>query len=127
MKSTIDTILLVDDDMSTNFLHKILLNKKRIAKNIVNLNNGMDTIDYLKNSSKEIPDAILLDLNMPVIDGWEFLDILEKENLVKNNDCKIIILTASQNPDHFEKSKKYSMVSGFLNKPLDIDELVSLL
>jgi CheY-like chemotaxis protein len=127
MGAIIDTIILVDDDMSTNFLNKLIINDREIAKKIINLNNGEELLNFLNDSYNKIPDAILIDINMPVMDGWEFLDIIEKQKNLDLSKCKIIILTASQNPDDLEKAKKYTSVNGFLNKPLDCDLLIQII
>ncbi len=124
MKPKIDTILLVDDDSSSNFLNRVIISDKNIADNVINLNNGLDVINCLNDSDKKIPNAIILDLNMPVMDGWEVLDYVENQEIKGLDKCKIFILTASLNPDDVDKSKEYSCISGFLNKPLNPDLLL---
>lgn len=127
MKNRIETLLLVDDDSSSSFLNKVIISDINIAKNIINLNNGLDVINYLNDAKNKTPDAIILDLNMPVMDGWEVLEYIENQDVKAFGKCKIIVLTASLNPDDLERSKDYSCLSGFLNKPLNTDLLVKFL
>lgn len=124
MSTLFEKVFIVDDDPSINFLHRIIIEDSKIAEKIVEFTNGKHLVDYLKTTKDNIPNLILLDLNMPVMNGWEVLEYLEEENFIqKNNACKIFVLSASQNPADFEKSKQFSIVSEFLNKPLDADKL----
>lgn len=123
MKPIIETILLVDDDSFTNLYNKTIIDEEGIAKNVFYVNSATAAIEFLKNQKNGVPNVILLDINMPVINGWEFLEQVEDQFIKKNDKCKVFMLSASQNPDDIEKSKKFPCVSWFLNKPLNLEVL----
>ncbi len=74
-------------------------------------------------NEQTIPDVIFLDLNMPEINGWEFLDVLSQQEQKYLNKCQVFILSSSVDSLEKEKAKTYKLVRAFLHKPLDEDEL----
>ena len=124
MDKPIKLILLVDDDEATNFLHKIMINDAGCAQGIHVAKNGKEAIEYLTNAIEgkyPQPDLIFLDINMPVMNGWEFLDEYQKLSDEQKAKMVLVMLTTSINPDDYEKSKDYPDVAGFRNKPLSAD------
>lgn len=126
MKEKLNCILLIDDNGSTNFMHQITVKKASCAENCVAVQSGQEALDYLKstvNGSHPQPDLIFLDINMPSMNGWEFLE--HYKNLNKDEQGKIVVmmLTTSKNPDDIEKAKNIGHVTGFMNKPLTVDVL----
>ena len=131
MSKKINTILLVDDDIAINFFHKRLFTKLDIVKDVVSVYNGCEAvknIELLNNSlTKDDIVLIFLDLNMPVMDGWEFLDNFKN---ISNHLCysvEIFILSSSMNPDDIEKAKNNILVSNYFPKPLAINNVTVLL
>lgn len=127
------TILLVDDDHSTNFYHRLVLHEAGVAERIDVCVNGEAAIEYLTEALKEgapLPEIIFLDINMPVMDGWEFLKEYDQlPDTVKNN-VNIVILTTSINPDDREFAMQQPHVKEFRNKPLSaemVEELKGIL
>ena len=124
-------ILLVDDSEEDNFFHRRVLLKANVTEHIVECIDGEDAILYLKkegkysgwNKSYHIPDIIFLDINMPKVDGFEFLEAYKalpeeiKEGLI------IVMISTSQNPQDQEKAKSYDEVSDFITKPLDEEQI----
>ena len=115
-------IFLIDDDSLVNFLNKEIIKESFPQKNVTAFENASDAINALKelatNPEKSIPQVILLDINMPIMDGWDFLDQfkdLSKEILAS---CRVIMHTSSIDPRDIEKAKTYTMVTDFISKPL---------
>ena len=123
----LDLILCVDDDPITLMLCKMVISKSSFATEIITAQNGEEALNYfddlkLNNLGVEIkkyPSLVFLDLNMPVMDGWEFLDHFSKEEYTSAfKNTKIIVLSSTIDPNDIEKSKTYSMVLDFLSKPI---------
>ncbi|MFN8273277.1 MAG: response regulator [Flavobacteriaceae bacterium] len=131
----LDLVLCVDDDPITLMLCKMVINKSEITKELITAENGEDALNYfddlkLNNLGGEItkyPQLIFLDLNMPVMGGWEFLDHFaqtEYRELFKN--CKVIVLSSTIDPDDINKAKTYPMVLDFMSKPISKEMLEDL-
>jgi len=74
MRKKLNCILLVDDDPEDNFFHQIIINEMKIVKNIDTVRNGIEEIAYFKKENQIPPNLIFLDINMPKMNGWEFLE-----------------------------------------------------
>ena len=130
----LDKILCIDDDAITLMLCKMVISKNSFSKEIATASNGEDALDYFKSLQKELkgdpsiklPQLIFLDLNMPVIGGWEFLNIFSTNEYSDFNTIKIIILSSTIDPADLEKSKKYPMVLDFLSKPISKEMLENI-
>jgi CheY-like chemotaxis protein len=122
----LDSVLCIDDDTITLMLCKMVITKTSFSKEIVTARNGEEAINYFDNLKVDfnanklikLPQLIFLDLNMPVMGGWEFLDCFSSSNYSDFNSIKVIILSSTIDPADLEKSKKYSMVIDFLSKPI---------
>ena len=126
MKKKLHCILLVDDDYATNYIHTKVIEKADIVEKIVTVTDGFDALDYLKeNNSEEYmsPDIIFLDINMPGMDGWEFLNKYNKLEEVKKAKVVLVMLSTSLNPDDASMSKNIPSINGFKNKPLTVPVL----
>lgn len=131
----INSVLLIDDDLATNFITKMIIKKAGITDHIETVLNGKQALDYLTNSGEyekpnhEFPQPmlILLDINMPVMDGWEFAEAFEKLDKNQKGDIIIVMLTSSLNPDDKERASKLSAISGFQNKTLTMEGLTSIM
>jgi CheY-like chemotaxis protein len=120
------SILLVDDDDISNFINQRVILSVNITDHIHITKNGLEALKYLRNQCDDnnnlCPDVILLDVKMPVMDGFEFLEEFEMNEKHLADKIKIILLTSSNNPSDIEQAKKYN-ISGYINKPLTSDKL----
>lgn len=114
-------ILLVDDDTINNFINEKLLKKLDCSHKISVSINGEEAIQFLKRICAEdytkCPELILLDINMPVMDGFEFLEQYKKLDFPNKQSVIIVMLTTSTNPNDTERLNQ-SGVAGYINKPL---------
>lgn len=127
----LDQILCVDDDPITLMLCKKVIAKASFSNEIITSQNGEEALDYFnklkdtnsESESKKHPQLIFLDLNMPVMGGWEFLDIFNTDDYSEFSAIKVIVLSSTIDPEDLEKAKSYSMVIDFLSKPVTISML----
>lgn len=119
-----DLIYVVDDDEIFVFILRKLLQKSGRFNQIISLSNGSEAIERLVAQYEKdapLPDLIFLDLNMPVLDGWQFLDEIEK--LPFKSQLKIYIISSSIDTREMEKAKTYSTVKSFVSKPVTLQWL----
>jgi len=125
LRTTIDTIMMIDDDEATNFLHEIIINDAECCNNLVIVDDAQKALEMLKEDVQ--PNLLFLDINMPRMNGWEFLNIFEKIKKEKNLQVKVIIFSTSLNPLDKEKALEYENVR-FMSKPLTeslLEEIVN--
>ena len=123
--SQLKKILLVDDDEAFNFLNRIAIKDYDVNCQVDETMDGKAALDYLE-KTKQCPDVILLDVNMPVMDGFEFLEHFEKQNKC-NNLSKIFILTSSLRDEDRMKSLNNKYVKGYFDKPLTTAHIKKIL
>ena len=118
------TIAIVDDDSIFQFTTKVKLQKLALTSDIQIFNDGEEILDYIKdeNNSKAL-DIILLDINMLMLDGWDFLEVYDKLALSSEQKQKIFMLSSSINPVDVEKAKNNKWVIDYITKPISDDDL----
>jgi len=122
-------ILLVDDDEICNFINRKSLEQFGIVHNIHSALNGKQALDLFNDyfqGTETLPDLILLDLDMPIMDGFGFLDAFRSLPLPGIHDVKVIILTSSVDPKDKQKAFNYK-IAGYLTKPLKAEAVLALL
>ncbi len=124
----IDLACIIDNDPIFIFGIKKLMEMMNFCDNVMVYKNGFDALNGLKSiimTKEKLPDIILLDLNMPVLDGWQFLDEFIKIPCKKK--VTIYIVTSSINPEDVFKAKSYGAVSDYIVKPVSIKTLKEVL
>ncbi|QEC43905.1 response regulator [Pseudobacter ginsenosidimutans] len=132
MKRKLNCILLIDDDEPTNFLNKMIIDEASCAETVQVEQSATDALDYLTAEPVEkdgaaSPDLIFLDINMPAMDGWEFLDEYKKLTPDQKARVVVVMLTTSYNPEDEVKAKNHNMIAAFRNKPLTTEMLMDVL
>jgi CheY-like chemotaxis protein len=127
----IQNVLIADDDVASSFLITMTLEEMGIAERIVSVYNGQQALDFLEAScissiDNFCPAFILLDLNMPVMDGFEFLDEFARRYPDLKGKISICILTSSAAARDLLKAQQYH-VAGFITKPLTPINLMAIL
>ena len=132
--SKYNSVMLIDDNEIDNLINQKMIEAAGLANNIYTHTGAKSAIEFLRNIENiqgEIPaqvqpDVIFLDIDMPLMDGFQFLDEFEKLSTKTKDKCKIVMLTSSINPQDVSKSKKYSYVKQYINKPLSQSSLEKL-
>jgi CheY-like chemotaxis protein len=119
----IKSIMLIDDNPNDNFFHQRVISKFDKEIEVQVNEDAVTALEKLKNSDADEskPDIIFLDINMPIMNGWEFLEEYRKLLPTQQTELIIIMLTTSDNPADIALVKQYDFVSDFRTKPLTIE------
>jgi CheY-like chemotaxis protein len=125
----LNLIFIVDDDPIHQQIAKIMIDRQGISNAMRTFSEAQEVLQYLRDHQQQqeaLPDVILLDLNMPVMDGWDFLEEYAGfyEGLTRN--INIYVLTSSIDETDRERVNAYSFVKGYLTKPLSMDIILQL-
>ncbi len=127
-------ILIIDDDATSQLINRVVIQKMDITERIIIKSDGFQALTFLKEkcspndkpTNEQCPDLILLDIYMPVINGFNFLEALKDMNWETVIRSKVIILTSSTDEQHVEQAATYG-VKGYIVKPLTREKLLSIL
>jgi len=124
-------VLLVDDDQVSNFLHRQVLEEMHIADHLHESCNGYEALSFVKEhcvplEMTECPDLILLDIKIPVMNGFEFLEELKEYEKKMNRKLKVVIVSSSTNPQDREQSQTFP-IDGYIDKPLSASKLENVM
>lgn len=126
MGQKVELACIIDDDKIYVNLVKKIIEIKKLSENLIIFKNGKEALDYFKDimenvtDEDKLPDIIFLDLNMPVMDGWEFLNefIKIKNNL--NKKITLYVVSSSIDPRDLERAKSFNLVTDYLIKPIEL-------
>ncbi|WP_026914775.1 response regulator [Christiangramia portivictoriae] len=126
MGQKVELACIIDDDKIYVNLVKKIIEIKKLSENLLIYKNGKEALDYFKDSMSSatdedlIPDIIFLDLNMPVMDGWEFLNEFLKIKNNLNKKITLYVVSSSIDPRDLERVKSFNMVTDYLIKPIEL-------
>jgi CheY-like chemotaxis protein len=115
-------IWLIDDDNITNMLNRYFLEEHYPSLEIRSFIYASEALEELKQGGDN-PNFILLDINMPGMNGWEFLDGLQQSEISSSKLPIIYMLSSSLDPEDEAKARKSALVKGFISKPLEVEKL----
>jgi len=123
----INKTYIIDDDEIFVVLTEIQLNKAGCFGEIYNFPNGEEALEQIKQDINDnvLPDFILLDLNMPIMDGWQFLEAYR--NLQIEQQIPVFIATSSIDPSDLERSKSICVVKGVISKPINSEKIKDIM
>jgi CheY-like chemotaxis protein len=130
MSKKVPCIMLIDDNPDDNFFHERVIHKNHLAEKVIVKDSAEDALDYLsreKVTGEPQPDLIFLDINMPRMNGWEFLREYNKLEKNKQGKLIVVILTTSENPDDVRRATEKDIATEFRNKPLTKEMLNELI
>ncbi len=124
------TACIIDDDPIFIYGTKRLMTEVDFCENVLVFENGQDAIDGLNEitaSGEKLPSVIFLDLNMPIMNGWEFLEDFVKITNHNREKVTIFIISSSVDPRDLERVKNYKVVNNYILKPISSNDLRSVL
>lgn len=125
----VKSILLVDDDESTNFINSVFIQKLDIDVDVYKALNGKEALEILEDSETDLdfyPCLITLDINMPIMNGWTFLDRYKKLPTSIKDNCVIVMTTVSEDEKDLIRANKNDEIKEYFQKPMS-DEKFSML
>lgn len=129
MNPFIQTACIIDDDRTFIFVTNHLIKSNKLCEVVLSYENGQVAIDHLKariENQEDFPEIILLDINMPALDGWEFLEEFKKMKPMLPKAVRIYLVSSSIDERDVERSRSCSDVSDYIVKPVRLDTLIKL-
>ena len=125
----IENVMSIDDESFDQLLYKRIMERSGLIKNVISFQLAEEALSYLKSKHREEIDAILLDINMPGMDGFEFLERMTSELGTMVSTTIVVMLTTSLDPEDESRARSFEVVKAFFRKPLTVDafrEIVDL-
>ena len=120
-------VVLIEDDQAMNYYHQRLFVKQDFADEVLSYHSAKEALNGIKSLQQVTLLYIFLDLNMPQMDGWHFIEELEKLKFDSNTQIKLFVLSSSVNPIDMMKAKQNSAVTDYLSKPLSIETITNII
>jgi len=127
MTKKLNCILLIDDDSEDNYFHKIVINEMNITERIEVALDGVAALNFLKKENQTSPDIIFLDINMPKMNGWEFMAAYKELRADQKAKVVVVMLTTSENPEDKKRAGQFPDIIGFNSKPLTAEMVNGIL
>lgn len=119
-------VLLVDDDKICNFLNEKVIHQLGFARQISKASNGKEAIEWLQAENTHLPDVIFLDLNMPIMNGFQFMEAFGEMDIPNKENITIVVVTSSIDPRDVQKASNMG-VNHYLQKPISAHDIKTVL
>lgn len=116
----IDHIVLVDDEDDCNFVTKLVLKKAGFSGRLTTFTCGTEALDHLRTCDPK-PDMVFVDINMPLLNGFELLATLESEGSLPNGKTSVVMFSSSNRPSDLERALSFRSVIGYVEKALTVE------
>ena len=129
MSAKYNKIMIVDDNEIDNYIVKVLLKNNNIASEILEFDSGIKAIEYLeinKNTPENLPEIIFLDIYMPLVDGFQFMELFNKIESKLLRNCRVCIVSSSIDNHDIVRTKRDKNIFTFVTKPITTEFLLSL-
>jgi CheY-like chemotaxis protein len=126
MSKKVQRAFIIDDDEVYIYAIKRLIKIQNLCDEVIVFTDGKQAVDYLEehqNDGTPMPDVIMIDVNMPVLDGWGFIDAFQKMDLNLSNKTKLFMVSSSIDPRDVKKAKEIQLIIKYIFKPITFDEL----
>lgn len=124
-------VCVIDDDNIYQYTARVLLESTGLAKKITSFYNGRDAISFFQKAenqnAEELPDVIFLDINMPIMNGWEFLEEYNKLHTSFPKPILVYVVSSSVDSSDMQKSRSFQAVSDYLVKPVNRSKFLELM
>lgn len=121
--SSLGTLMIIDDDEVDQMMYRRIIQRSGVANSILQFSLAADALEYLRQPDREEIDLIVLDINMPIMNGFEFLEAATKEFGVCFTKAIVVMMTTSINSEDVARARSFGVVKDFLNKPLTIEAI----
>lgn len=123
MQEKLNLVLLLDDNPATNFIHRKFINQADCTHQVQDFQSGKQVLAYLESEANVLPELLFVDINMPVMDAWEFLEGLKGLGRKGLEDIVIILLSTSMSPSDKDKAEKIEFINDIRLKPLSVNTI----
>lgn len=126
----VKNVFLIDDDKLFVFLIRKTISLTGIPTKIDDFSDGMSALDYFKKIADQpeiLPDVVFLDLRMPIMDGWEFLEAYQEVEPLLKKKNKLYVFSSSISPHDIERAKGFGVVTDFIVKPILKEQFAEIL
>ncbi|NKI17684.1 response regulator [Spongiibacter sp. KMU-166] len=121
------SVLLIDDSDADNYFHTYSIEKSELCGTVESCTSSLSALDRLIDATEgraAMPDIIFLDINIPSVDGWEFLEHYKRCISVEQRKSKIFMLSTSVNPQDRARAETHPLISGYISKPLTTEKFI---
>lgn len=125
-KPILKNILVIDDDDDYNFITELAFQDSDLECNLIFKTRAQEALDYLQKSKDSFPDLIFLDINMPIMNGWDFLDAYERLSYHTTKHTLIAMNSSSVYQEDKTKAKTYAKVVKFIDKPITLESIYEI-